>query len=194
MLTMSLGWTSGPIILTRFLHKTTNKTAISIGALLLTAGSGYALTFGPSTTMVECLSAFVIIGLGMGFVSICTLLVVQGALPPTDLGVATSSQQFSRTLGGTIGVAIAGAVATGSLMSQLRSAGEKIPVNVFNQVTESMENIFKPEFFDPLSSEIKGILQGAVSNSISTVFWIVFGTAILTLIFSFLLPGESKEG
>lgn len=192
MLALTLGWTGGPVILARFLHKITNKIAISIGAIFLTAGSGYALTFGPSTTMAECLTAFAIIGLGMGFVSICTLLVVQSALPPKDLGVATSSQQFSRTLGGTIGVAIAGAVATGTLVSILGSVGDKIPAAVFNKVTESMEIIFKPEFFTPLSQEIQGILQGAVADSISTVFWIVFGTAILTLI-SALLIRENIE-
>ena len=190
MLTLSLGWTSAPIIISRFIHKTTNKMAISVGALLLTAGSGYALTFGPSTTMVECLSAFVIIGLGMGSVSICTLLVVQSTLHAKDLGVATSSQQFSRTLGATIGVAVAGAIATSSLVSLLKSAGTKIPADVFNQVAENMENILKPEFFIPLSKDIQGVLQSAVTESISTVFWIVFGMAILTLVSSLLIHEE----
>jgi MFS family permease len=50
MLTMSLGWTGGPILLSRFLHKTTNKVVISLGAFLSRLGSGYSLTFGPSTT------------------------------------------------------------------------------------------------------------------------------------------------
>lgn len=192
MLTLSLAWTGGPILLSRILHKITYKLAISAGALLLTAGSGYALTFGPSTTMSECLSAFGIIGLGMGFVSICTLLVVQGSLPPGDLGVATSSQQFFRTLGGTIGIAVSGAVATGSLVSLLRSAGDRIPLAVFRQVEESMENIFKPEFFKLLLPETKEILQGAVADSISAVFRIVFGMAVLTFISSLLLS-EKRE-
>ena len=193
MLTLSLGWTGAPIILSRFLNIISNKTAILIGALLLTAGSGYALTFGPSTTMTECLSAFVVIGLGMGSVSICTLLVVQNTLTQRDLGVATSSQQFSRTLGGTIGVAVAGALATGKLISLLRSAGNKIPPDVFNQVAENMESIFKPEFFTPLSLETQGILQNAVADSIAAVFWIVFGTAILTLISSLLINEKQRK-
>jgi EmrB/QacA subfamily drug resistance transporter len=193
MLTMSLGWTGGPILLTRFLHKTTNKTIISVGALLLTLGSGYSLTFGPSTTMLECLSGFVIIGLGMGFISICTMLVVQNALPPKDLGVATSSQQFTRTLGGTIGVAVAGAIVTSRLVSKLESAGNIIPASVFSQVSESIENIFRTDFFNPLSSDIKMILQNSVADSISAVFWIVFGTAILTFIFSLLIREGKKE-
>jgi MFS family permease len=193
MLTLSLGWTVAPIILSRFLHKITNKLAVSTGAILLTVGSGYALTFGPSTTMAECLSAFVVIGLGMGSVSICTLLIVQSALPPKDLGVATSSQQFSRTLGGTIGVAAAGAVATGTLVSLLKSTGDSIPAVVFDQVAENMEIIFKPEFFTPLSQEIQIILQNALSDSILMVFWIVFGTAVLTLISSLLINEQNQE-
>ncbi|NLD38532.1 MAG: MFS transporter [Desulfatiglans sp.] len=193
MLTMSLAWTGAPIMLTRFVHAINNKAAIITGALLLTAGSGYLLTFGPSTTMLECLIAFVIIGLGMGFISICTLLVVQNALPPRDLGVATSSQQFFRTLGGTIGVAIAGAVATASLVSKLRSAGDIIPAGVFSQVSENIENIFRSDFFTPLSEEIKLILQNAVAGSISTVFWLVFGTALLALVSGLLIREGKKD-
>jgi hypothetical protein len=49
------------------------------------------------------------------------------ALPPKDLGVATSSQQFTRTLGGTIGVAVAGAIVTSRLISKLESAGDIYP-------------------------------------------------------------------
>jgi MFS family permease len=190
---MSLGWTGGPILLSRFLHRTTNKTVISIGAVLLALGSGYSITFGPSTTMLECLIAFVLIGLGMGFISICTMLVVQNALPPKDLGVATSSQQFTRTLGGTIGVAVAGAIVTSRLVSKLESAGDIIPASVFSQVSESVENIFRTEFFNPLSNEIKMVLQNSVADSISTVFWIVSGTAILTFIFSLLIREENKH-
>ncbi len=193
MLTLSLGWTGAPIIISRVIHKTTNKMAISTGAILLTVGSGYALSFDSSTTMIECLSSFAVIGLGMGAVSICTLLVVQSALHVKDLGVATSSQQFSRTLGGTIGVAIAGAIATSSLVSLLRSAGDKIPPDVFSQVAENMENVFKPEFFTPLSQTIQSFLQNAIADSISTVFWIVFGTAILTLISSLLISEKSGK-
>ena len=58
---------------------------------------------------------------------------------------------------------------------------------------ENMENIFKPEFFTPLSPEIQAILQNAVADSISTVFWIVFGTAILTLISSLLINEKSGK-
>ncbi len=192
MLALSLAWTSGPIMLARFVHRISYKTAISAGAVFLTAGSGYALTFGAHTSMAECLAAFALIGLGMGSVSICTLLVVQGALAPEDLGVATSSQQFTRTLGGTIGVAVSGAAATGSLVSFLKSSGGRIPGDVFAKVTENMENIFDPEFFSPLSLEIRNLLQNAVADSISKVFWIIFGMAVLTL-FSGLLIQDRRD-
>jgi hypothetical protein len=48
----------------------------------------------------------------MGFVSISTLLIVQNSLPEEDLGIATASHQFSRTIGGTIGIGISGSFVT----------------------------------------------------------------------------------
>jgi hypothetical protein len=51
-------------------------------------------------------------GVGMGFTSIATLLIVQNSVEKTDLGVATSSHQFTRTLGGTVGIGICGSLVT----------------------------------------------------------------------------------
>jgi hypothetical protein len=150
------------------------------------------MSFDASTAMTECFIAFALSGLGMGFISLSTLLVVQSSLSKKDLGVATSSQQFSRTLGGAIGVGIAGAVVTGRLISQLKSAGSIVPQDVMSKVAENIEIIFRHDFFSPLSSEIQNTLQSAVANSVSTVFWIVFAIAILILIFSRLLPKEIK--
>ncbi len=58
---------------------------------------------------------------GYGFVSMATLLVVQDSLDKSDLGVATASHQFSRTLGGTIGVGISGSFVTMALSNVMES-------------------------------------------------------------------------
>ncbi|MBW2678456.1 MAG: hypothetical protein JRD49_12950 [Deltaproteobacteria bacterium] len=55
-----------------------------------------------------CFWVFQLTGLGMGFVTLATLVVVQNSVDVSDLGVATSSNQFARTLGGTVGVGICG--------------------------------------------------------------------------------------
>jgi len=188
MLAISLGWSCGPLLLSQILHKVGNKTGAALGAILVAAGNAYALTFTSASSMLECFIAFAIVGFGMGFTTLCTLLEVQASLPQKDLGVATSSHQFSRTLGGAIGGGICGGVVTGRLMSQLEKAGQVIPKDLLSEISESIENIFRPEFFTPLTNEIKEVLQNAVVDSISTVFQIVLGVALIALIFSILLP------
>lgn len=50
--------------------------------------------------------AMLVLGLGLGNCMQPLLLIVQSAVPPTEIGVATSSATFFRQIGGTIGVAV----------------------------------------------------------------------------------------
>lgn len=193
MLALSLGWSVGSVFISRFLHLISNKAASGLGAVLIAAGAVYALTFDTSTTMLECFIAFSFSGLGMGFVTLCTLLEVQASLSYKDLGVATSSQQFARTLGGAIGVGISGGVVSGRFLAMLEKAGTAVPENIMEQVSKNIESIFQPEFFSTLSSTTKQLLQNAVVETISWVFWIVLAAAVIGLVFSVLLPGRFKS-
>src|SRR2546430_4929530 len=52
----------------------------------------------------------VVLGLGMGFLMQNTMLISQNSVEPRDLGVASSASAFFRSIGGSFGVALAGAV------------------------------------------------------------------------------------
>jgi EmrB/QacA subfamily drug resistance transporter len=101
MIPLSLGWSVGAWACGQMVHLVKEKPSALLGSYLLVAGSGMTLFFSTSTTLVSCSIVLAIAGLGMGFVSISTLLLVQNSLSNSDLGVATASHQFSRTLGGT---------------------------------------------------------------------------------------------
>ncbi len=79
------------------MHLTTQKTAALAGGILLAAGTGLTLGFTTSTTMAHSFLVFQVVGFGMGFVVLSTLLKVQNSLESSDLGVATSFHQFVRT-------------------------------------------------------------------------------------------------
>jgi len=193
MLSLSLGWSLGSLFLGRFIHYIKEKTASITGALFLTFGSVLALTFTTETTIAECFIVFQIIGLGMGFVTLSTLLLVQNSLLDEDLGVSTSSHQFARTLGGTIGVGICGGVVTSGLMNQLEKASHGLPPSLLFELRESTENLFKPEFQAQLTPDTRVVLENAVANGISSVFVIVLAASIICLILSLLLPLKNKE-
>jgi hypothetical protein len=72
---------------------------------------------GPHTSPWEVTRDIVIIGAGLGVTFPLTLVVVQAGLPHQLVGVATSQITFWRSLGGTIGTAVLGAILTNNLPS-----------------------------------------------------------------------------
>ncbi|MGD9136439.1 MAG: MFS transporter, partial [Desulfobacterales bacterium] len=119
-------------------------------------------------------------------------LVVQDSLDKSDLGVATSSHQFSRTLGGTIGVGISGSFVTVTLSKAMESLMGKglnsLSPALTVQIEQSIENIFRPEIQALLAPNLQKSMQEAVEKGISQVFWITFFTSLLCLVLSVLIP------
>lgn len=188
MLSLSFGWSAGSLLVGRKMQRIGMKRAIVTGAALLVVGTGLTLAFSRTTGMVECFVSFLVVGFGMGFVSLTTLLVVQDSVGPADLGVATSFHQFSRTMGGTIGVGLCGGIVTDRLIEELTVAGQSLPGELIAMLKESMANLFQKEFQAAIPAGMGGILQDAVLNGVSLVFVIIFVVSIINLVLSLLLP------
>jgi hypothetical protein len=100
-----------------------------------------------------------VLGAGIGLVMQVMVLATQNEARITDLGVATSTVTFFRTIGGSVGVSIFGAVFTSRLTHLLGSA-----------VPESMT----PAAINQLPVEQKAQTAGAFADAITTVFlWAV---------------------
>jgi EmrB/QacA subfamily drug resistance transporter len=196
MLSLSLGWSVGALTCGRIVNRFGQKTSTVFGALCLAGGGGIMITFSTATSLTACSIVLGFVGIGMGFVSMATLLVVQDSLDVSDLGVATSSHQFARTLGGTIGVGISGSFVTITLanaMESLMSAGlSNLPQSVSTELKHSIENIFRPEVQALLPPDIQQTMQAAVARGVSMVFWITFFASLLCLILSLLIPVKKK--
>ncbi len=85
---------------------------MAVGMLLLSR-----LTAGTSLLLADIY--MFVVGLGLGFVMQVLVLVVQNAVDYRDLGVATASATLFRSMGGTIGVPIFGAIFTNQLAGKL---------------------------------------------------------------------------
>jgi hypothetical protein len=148
--------------------------------------------------MTACFSAFFLVGIGMGFVTLSTLLVVQESLESTDLGVATASHQFFRTLGGTVGVGICGGLVTGRLsralghFSQTADAANTSP-ELIGQLSKNLETFFQPEMQSPLHDSLQVVLREAISHGVLTVFSAVLAASVLCLLCCVLLPIDSNK-
>ncbi len=193
MLSLSLGWSLGSLVLGRIMDRIGRRNGSLAGGLMIVAGTGLTLGFTLTTSMTQGFVVFLVVGLGMGFITLSTLILVQESLPKKDLGVATSFHQFSRTIGATIGVGVCGGLATSGLMSRLEAASGSLNPSLVLMLKESMENLFRPEFSSMLEAGSRRIVQEAVLKGISSVFWIIFISSVLSFLFCLFLPRKTLK-
>jgi len=109
----------GPRLLLRIGYRPTIIGATTLIALG-TAGLFMLQPDSPGTLLYVSMS---LLGLGFGPSTAALMMVVQEAVPWTQRGVATSSTQLFRSLGGTIGVALLGTIFHTALTERLLAVG-----------------------------------------------------------------------
>jgi EmrB/QacA subfamily drug resistance transporter len=90
------------------------------GTALLTVGFVLLSTMGRGTTLATASLWMVVVGMGIGMLMQILVIAVQNDVDARDLGSATSSVSFFRSLGGALGTALFGAVLTNRLSVAVR--------------------------------------------------------------------------
>ncbi len=90
-----------------------------VGLLLVAAGSALLSTLRSDTSMVAVCAFMVIFGAGLGLTMQVLVLAVQNTSERRDLGIATSSSTFFRSMGGAVGVAVFGAILSSRITSAI---------------------------------------------------------------------------
>jgi EmrB/QacA subfamily drug resistance transporter len=106
----SLSWVAGSTIGGRLLNRLGYRTLAVAGMASLTAGYLHLTRLGPGSPLSHAGWSGVLLGIGMGLITIATIVGVQSAAPPGQLGVASTLPFFFRNIGATIGVAIMGTI------------------------------------------------------------------------------------
>ena len=89
------------------------------GGIVLLVGVISLTSIGPDTTTRDLAWRLAITGIGLGPGQSLFSLVISNAVPLTEIGVATSTSQFSRQIGSTVGIAIFATLFTHSLTAEL---------------------------------------------------------------------------
>jgi hypothetical protein len=133
----------------------------------------------------------------MGIQTPAILVTIQNSIKKSALGVATSSQMLSRTLGGTIGVSVLGSALAGSMLRQFHSSelqGElsSFPASVLGHLGEPQE-LLSRNMRELMNSEQLITILNVFTNSLHTVFITAFVIVIISLAISFLLPPRPSD-
>jgi len=113
----------GSIVSGRLVSRTGQyKPLMVAGCGILIIGVLLLRGIGVDTTPMGLAWRMVVVGLGLGPSQSLVNIIVQNVFPPSKIGVATSSTQFFRQIGNTVGIAVFGTLLTLNLGSELSSA------------------------------------------------------------------------
>ncbi|RUS32830.1 major facilitator superfamily domain-containing protein, partial [Jimgerdemannia flammicorona] len=99
---------------------------IYVGNCLFLVGAGLTSTLDENTSTGVTVVYLLLVGIGLGLTLQMNLYAAQSAADPQDMAIATSTASFFQSIGGSIGIAIFGALEQNSLSTNL----SKIPPSV----------------------------------------------------------------
>jgi len=124
-----LGGLMATSILSGFLASKTGryKPFILAGYVVVLIGIVLLSRIGPDTTIPDLGWRMFIMGVGIGPTQSLFNLAIQNAVAPSQIAVATSTSQFFRQIGSTVGVTVFGTMLTGSLLVELPKQLPQVP-------------------------------------------------------------------
>ncbi len=172
------------IVSGQVISKTGRYRAFPIaGAAVTTLGLFLLSLMGPGTPTLLGVLYMLVLGMGIGGVMQVLVIIVQNAVPQHELGVATSGATFFRSIGGSFGTAIFGAIFSnvlgGNLARHLR--GHALPAGF------SSANV-TPATLARLSSAAHHGFVAGYAQSIQTVFLISVPIGALAFLAAWLIP------
>ncbi|MGH7766517.1 MAG: MFS transporter, partial [Candidatus Binatia bacterium] len=197
----SLGWTAGSFIAAPGMNRLGYRAVSAAGILLMVFGYGLFVAAGHRLEFFSVMAVGALIGVGMGMVSITSMVAAQNTTPREQLGTATSTVMLSRMLGGAFGIALMGSVLVARMERRLIEVSfgafedvgggllKKLanPQNLLDPVTRALI----PESFRALLVEI---LAGSVRHAFLAGFFVMLAGLVVSYFMSASTPARVNAG
>ncbi|GAA1610005.1 MDR family MFS transporter [Leucobacter chromiireducens] len=151
---------------------------------LITAGAMTAMTTLAASTPIWLICVYLFVfGAGLGLIMQVVVLVVQNAVDPSMVGTATSTNNYFREVGASLGVAIFGAMFTTRLSEKLGEvfAGAGVP-----NAGEAVATI-DPQKLSEMPDAIRDGVVNAYADSLAPVFWYLIPFILIAFVLALFL-------
>jgi EmrB/QacA subfamily drug resistance transporter len=177
---MSIGWPVGAVVAGRILARFGARPIVLAGTVMLLAGALAVTQTDRFPSLAYASLACALTGLGMGFSSTTLLIIIQGSVEWQRRATATGLVQFSRTIGGSVGVGVMGGVLA-AFVGTASSA------------------ILDPIGRNQLTAAQLAAGRAALADGLGVVFWLMAAAAAAACALAFrTMPdvrlGEAHEG
>lgn len=190
MLSMVVGSALGGRLTLRLRY----RSQIALGLAVVSGGFWLAHLFTPTTTWWQATRTTMIIGFGLGLVMPLVIISVQNAFPRSVRGVVTSSTQFFRSIGATLGVTVLGAVFNHEMqqrfVTDLQPVAGSFPVALatrFSHLTGRdaqglVQLLLRPELSAPIPQPYRTELLTAIKYMMSDSLHVVFFVSMVIVL------------
>jgi EmrB/QacA subfamily drug resistance transporter len=153
------------------------------GSAVMTLGLYLLSLMGVGTPFALEALYMLVLGMGIGGVMQVLVIIVQNGVPHSELGVATSGATFFRSIGGSFGTAIFGAIFSNVLVGNLirHLHGTSLP-HGFSSANAT------PALLAHLPAAVHQAFVAGYAESIQTVFIVAVPIAALAFLATWLIP------
>ena len=153
------------------------------GTALMTIGLYLLSLMGVGSSTLQDSVYMLVLGLGLGGVMQVLVIIVQNGVPHSELGVATSGATFFRSIGGSFGTAIFGAIFANVLVGNLAKHLHGITLPSGFSAADAT-----PALLKQLPAVVHAGFVAGYAESIQTVFIVAVPIAALAFLATWLIP------
>ncbi|MEV8181989.1 MDR family MFS transporter [Specibacter sp. NPDC078692] len=169
------------------------KAIMVVGSILQLVGLFALSTIHYDTNFILVSLYMFILGAGLGMVMQNLVLIVQNAVTPQEIGVASSGIAFFRSLGGTIGVSVLGALMATKVADLLAGKSAELQAAIAGlgekgkDIATALASGNIPAVHS-LPDSVRIIIESAYGDAVGHVFFIAAPLSILTILAIAFLP------
>ena len=153
------------------------------GMALMSAGAFLMTFLGVDSSLVYFMATLVVFGLGMGCIFPVVTTAVQNAVPREQLGTATAAGVMFRQIGGSVAVAVFGALFAARMAAGLGESAGALNANDIG-----------PEKLAALAPEVQAQIATVISDAVNPIYWIVLVMALAGFAIAFTLKEVPLRG
>ncbi|CAN5358887.1 N/A [soil metagenome] len=195
MLPLTLGLVGAATLSGLIVNRIGRYKAVMVAGAVLTCLAAFLLSQTPhDATLFDLMWRVALLGFGLGPAQSVFNLAAQNAVLPSQIGVATSSGQFFRQVGSTVGVAVFGAVLTHNLAAPMaRSPGTDPAAQVQTLSLADLEKLALSNRAQaapgaPTTTAVDPAVRGVVTEAILGVIFTGFLVCLLGLLTTLAVP------